>query len=99
MLRWLAYLCVAVLLIAVITSPTEREFRSFAASTADTSFCKPFVRYRPYRIMYFDLFSINTTRDCGASHILEPNKTLMVADKPDRVEHRYLGLFGTFWKL
>jgi hypothetical protein len=101
MLRWVVYLCVAIFLLAMITSPTEREFRSFAYNNTDTSYCKPYVHYQPYHVLYFDLFSINTTR----ARVAENKSTLSenmqtIKTTPVRIhQQRYLGLFGTFWKL
>jgi hypothetical protein len=101
MLRWLVYLVIAILLLALITAPTEREFRSYVyAQAPDTTLCKPLIQYRSYHLMYFDLFSINTVKEYFSNDGLLPKEGLAFDKSPRLAEkHRYLGLFGTFWKL
>lgn len=101
MLRWLVYLVIAILLLALITAPTEREFRSYVyAQTPDTTLYKPFIQYRSYRLMYFDLFSISTAKECLPNDGLLSKQGLAFDKSPSHTERRrYLGLFGTFWKL
>ena len=101
MLRWVVYLCVAVMLIALITAPTEREFNSFVYASVDTSRCKPVVQYKSYHLMYLDFFSINKLRTCYSDSKQLPEETGHAINKslPPVTENRYLGMFGTFWKL
>lgn len=97
MLRWLIYLGLMVLLMAIITTPTEKEWKEYAFSTVDTTSCKPAIRYNSYKIAFFPLFSLTTVRECtGIPEIKKPIQQI----NPDPYKQRkYLGLFGTFWKL
>lgn len=93
MLKWLGYLCLMALLLALITSPTEKEFRSFVFAQVDTTACKPVIQYNSYKITYFKLFSLSTVNQCDGRIVAGNKETAALAEK------KYLGLFGMFWKL
>jgi hypothetical protein len=103
MLKWIGYILIAALVLAAITSPTEKKFQNFVYNKVDTTNCKPFVQHQAFRFLSVPVFSMNYVRECKRTNTLRDLKTgqpigiLAVPVYGDM--QRYLGLFGTFWKL
>jgi hypothetical protein len=92
MLRWMVYVALIVVLLALITSPTEKEFKTYVYNRVDTAHCKPLIQYTSYKLAYFRLFSLDYVKEC--------KKARSAGHLPDTVKKQaYLGLFGTFWEL
>jgi len=102
MLKWIGYLLIAALIIAIITSPSADKFTKFANNKTDTSACEPLVDYRSYKVIV-TVFGIGHIKECkGTTGINNPQtgQTMgKVALPAYGGEQTYLGLFGTFWKL
>lgn len=91
MLKWLGYISLMLLLMALITSPTEKEWKSYVYATVNKN-CKPVIQYHSYKIAWFPLFSVTSVRDCEVEASIASHSNA-------RREQKYLGLFGTFWRL
>jgi hypothetical protein len=102
-MKWVSYLLVIALIIAIITSPSIEKFKKFANNTVgDSSVCKPLVDYNSYKVV-ISVFGIGHIKKCtGTSGIYNPQtgKPMPGIALPVYGESEtYLGLFGTFWKL
>ena len=102
MLKWISYLLIIALIIAIITAPSADKFTEFANNKMSGSACKPFVDYRSYKLIV-TVFGIGHIKECkGTTGIYDPQAGKTVGNVPIRSygdPQRYLGLFGTFWKL
>ena len=102
MLKWIGYILLIALVIAIITAPSADKFNKFADEKAGSSSCKPFVDYRSYRLVV-TVFGIGHVKECtGTTGIYDPQtgKTMgKVAFPVYGKSETYLGLFGKFWKL
>jgi hypothetical protein len=99
-MKWIGYLLIGAVLIALITSPSERKFKSFIYGQTDTAACKPVIIHKSFGIFSLRLFSIGTAIECkkisGTESIkILRRKNIGVLGK----QEKYLGLFGKFWKL
>lgn len=101
-MKWIGYLLVIALIIAIITSPSAEKFQKFANNKADSSVCKPLVDYNSYKVV-ISVFGIGHIKKCtGATDLYNPKtgKPMPGIALPVYGESEtYLGLFGTFWKL
>jgi len=102
MLKWIGYLLLLALLIAMITAPSTEKFTKFANEKINDSTCKPLVDYRAYKIAV-TFFGIGHIKECkGTTGIYDPQSGKIVGKIaiPTYGESQtYLGLFGKFWKL
>jgi hypothetical protein len=103
MLKWTGYILIIVLIIAIITAPSEEKFTKFANSKAGSPACKPYVDYQSYKVIV-TVFGIGHIRECKTTNaIYNPqtgqNVKSNVALPVYGEKQTYLGLFGTFWKL
>ncbi len=103
MLKWIGYLLLIALIIAIITAPSTDKFIKFANDKTSGSACKPLVDYRSYKAVV-TFFGIGHITECkkGTTGIYDPQTKQTVGNLaiPAYGEREnYLGLFGKFWKL
>ena len=102
MLKWIGYILLIALVIAIITAPSADKFAKFANNKTDSSACKPFVDYRSYKLV-ISVFGIGHIKECkGTTGIYNPQTGQTVGKVAFPVygeQQTYIGLFGTFWKL
>lgn len=100
--KWITIILVALLIVAIITAPSQDRFQKFAAEKTKDAPCKPYVDYRQYRIVV-TVFGIGHMRECKTPAALfnpATGTTVTGVQLPVYGEtETYLGLFGTFWKL
>lgn len=98
-MKWIGYLLLAALILATITSPSEKKFEKFITEKFEKGTCKPLVIRQSYKV-----FSIYKAQECtrvgqisklGTNEVVTINGGIPVYGK----EVKYLGLFGRFWKL
>jgi hypothetical protein len=101
MLKWIGYLLLAALIVAIFTAPSEDKFKKFAYTKVNTSVCQPYIDYSAYKVIV-TVFSIGHVKECVKTGIYDPQtgRTVGTAYFPMYGKTQtYLGLFGTFWKL
>ena len=99
-MKWIGYILLLAIIVAIFTSPSENKFRDFIYTRMDTTICKPFVSHKSYGVGPVHFFSINTARECKRVNHIESVKILKNAGVAVLgKEENYLGLFGKFWKL
>ena len=101
MFKWIGYLLVAALIIAIITAPSEENFKQFALEKTDTTNCAPYIDYKSYKVIV-TVFGIGHLKECKKTSIYNPQTggTVGKAGIPSYGEDQaYLALFGKFWKL
>lgn len=103
MLKWIGYILIILLVVALVTAPSEEKFKKFAAGKTTSSNCNPWIDYKSYKIG-FTLFGIGHIKECkGTTNIYNPQTGMTVKSNivlPTYGESEtYLGLFGKFWKL
>lgn len=102
-MKWIGYLLVIAIIIALITSPSEKKFRKFINNEMDTSVCQPSVQHKTYGLFSLHLFSIDVARECKDMRVLSTSHQNNLINKAAipvyGKEVVYLGLFGKFWKL
>lgn len=101
--KWIGYILLLALIIAIFTVPSEEKFKKFAESKAGNSTCKPYVDYRSYKLIV-SFFGIGHIQECKTTTgIYDPKTgrtvTSNIALPVFGEKQTYLGLFGTFWKL
>lgn len=104
MLKWIGYILIAAVLVAVFTSPSEQKFTAFIGTKMDTTVCKPSIKHRSYKILFLKFFTISTAKECKEIKPLRRLETNEPANTNVGIavygkEESYLGLFGKFWKL
>jgi hypothetical protein len=102
MLKWIGYILLLALIIAMITSPSEEKFKKFAEDNASAAVCKPYVDYQSYKVIV-TVFGIGHIKECKkTTGIYDPQTGRTVGNIALPVygeQQTYLGLFGKFWKL
>ncbi|MEO5564119.1 MAG: hypothetical protein ABIR18_11805, partial [Chitinophagaceae bacterium] len=76
MLRWILCVCLIALLLALNTSPTQKEFKAYIYNRVDTTHGKPLIQYNSYKLVYFDLFSLNYVREDTEAYTKHTPKNL-----------------------
>ena len=103
MLKWIGYILLAAVVVALITAPSEKKFSKFVYNNMDTTACKPYVSHHPYKFFFVSLFSLSYAKECTeVRHLknLQAGNTIGGIGIPVYKEPvKYLGLFGKFWKL
>jgi hypothetical protein len=104
MLKWIGYLLIAAVLIAIATSPSEKKFTAFAYKNVDTAACKPFISHKEYKILFLRFFTVSTVKECKEIKKLQNLQTNQPLNSNVGIpvygqSKTYVGLFGRFWKL
>jgi hypothetical protein len=100
--KWIGYILIIALIIAIFTAPSAEKFNKFAEEKTAGSTCKPYVEYKNYKLLV-SVFGIGYLKECkGSTRIYDPKTGKYVGNValPNYSESQaYLGLFGRFWKL
>ncbi len=99
MSKWIGTILVLLLIVALITAPSQTKFERFAEKNVSTQACKPLIT-----VAHYKLFSICSVSECKElKQVYNPqtgqNSNLNIGLPSYGKKQKYLGLFGKFWKL